>query len=101
MLTPHHGVHRQLTRGGAATEDLANLCVFVILETQGAIGLNLVWGCDGVVYGVGDVGAHASVPSLWVMWKVCELMALASSGRTKDEQGGEDGNNRQHNDKDQ
>ena len=59
VLTPHHRIHRQLTGGGAATEDFTNLGVLVILEAKGAVGLNLVGGCDGVLYGVGDVAAHA------------------------------------------
>ena len=32
VLTPHHRIHRQLTTGGAASQNLTNLLVLVIFE---------------------------------------------------------------------
>ena len=66
VLRPHHRVHRQLARGGAAAEDLLDARVLVVLEPEGAVRLLLLGRRDRVLDGVGDVlggrcrgGGHA------------------------------------------
>jgi hypothetical protein len=54
VLAPHHGVHRQLARGRAPAEDLADPGVLVGLETQ--LGPRLL--AVGVLGGDGDGVEH-------------------------------------------
>ena len=58
VLAPHHRVHGQLARGGATTQNLANLGVLVGLEPQRSERLLFLRRGDGVGHRVGNVSAH-------------------------------------------
>jgi hypothetical protein len=71
VLRPHDGVHRQLARGGAAAEDLADACVLVALEAESRVRLLLLRRRGGVRDGVDDVldrgVGHAGTPGCWAV----------------------------------
>ena len=48
VLAPHHAVHRQLRRGGAALQDVANALVLVGLQAEFGVRLRVVRGLRGV-----------------------------------------------------
>ena len=60
VLRPHDGVHRELTRRGAAAEDLPDLVVLVGLEPERRVRLLFLGGRGGVLDGVCNRGAHAA-----------------------------------------
>src|SRR4051794_13040428 len=63
VLAPHDGVHREFGGGRAAAEDALDAGVLVVLESELAIGLPVVRGLLGSLYGV-DHAATAAFSTL-------------------------------------
>ena len=104
VLAPHDGVHRELGVGGAATEDLPDAGVLVVLQAQLAVGLRVIRCGGGVGDGVGGsngrhaaslrsarfppgiagqsspVGSCTTLTKKWSIWRIASMKPSKSTG---------------------